>query len=330
MPRQNLTTTPQWPAYSPVTPSTIYSKYPQGQLSGNLKVNPGKPSVYIFKGSNSFNEKTVSRIPRPAPPAFNAAASSDEKENTCSSQPFNFNLGASSPFDVNGALRPPSLTDFGFSASSTEKCKSRIPVSTASKTFVSTGDKENMSGPHLVAHTYGLSSPSHEKSNAKRPVPFTFGDSTSYTKNESAATSRIVPFTFTLAAPSDVKSNSKTTVCGTPTACTVNTRKTSTLPPVKFTFGASASPEEKGNSNRPAPYTFRGSASKEDNKNTSKMVPFTFTFSTPPVEKERTSMVPPFCFASKVPASSNQTRNLKLTLPAPLIFKTSTSPEPNI
>jgi hypothetical protein len=56
-------------------------------------------------------------------------------------------------------------------------------------------------------------------------------------------------------------------------------------------------------------------------------VPFTFTLSTPPVQKERATTAQPFRFASKAPARSNQKRNLKLTLPAPLIFKPSTSPE---
>ncbi|KAI9280149.1 hypothetical protein BC943DRAFT_147591 [Umbelopsis sp. AD052] len=325
MPRHNLTTTPQWPAPVASASSTINSEYPQGQTSDNLKADSEKPSVYIFKGSNSPIEKSVAGLARLVSPTFHAAAFSDEKENSGSSKPFNFNLGASTPFDVKGALKRPSLANFGSSAFSSEKFKSRTSMSTASKAFDFTGRVENKCRPHPVTRAYELSSSSKEKNNTERPAPFTFGGS--IPKNQGAAASRIVPFTFTLSAPPDVKIKSGLPAGDISRACTVDDGKTSTPPPAQFTFGAS--PDEKGTSNRPAPFTFRGSTSdeNEENLNASKIVPFTFSLSTPPVEKERTSIPQLFRFGSRVPASSNQTRNLKLTLPAPLIFKPSTSPE---
>lgn len=336
MPMQNrCIATPNLPAYSPVdsAPSTIHSEYPQDQMPNSLKASSGitKPSVYIFKGSNTSNEKGISRIPRLAPFNFNAAAFINEKENTRSSQLSNFNLRSSALSGVNGTVRRPSITTFGSSASSNEKSKSKIPISTTSKAFVSTGDKENMNGSLPVSSVFGLSYSFKEKSNMERPVPFSFGSSNSCGKSETASTPQVVPFTFTVSAPTGAKANSKPPVHGNAQAFTFNAgnEKASAPTSVPFIFGTSTSPEERSNSKRPAPFTFKGSSSSKstEHANESKIVPFTFSLSTPPVANERTSALLPFRFDARAPTSSNLKRNLKLTLPAPLIFKPSTSPE---
>lgn len=165
----------------------------------------------------------------------------------------------------------------------------------------------------------------------ERPAPFSFGGSNSYGKSATASTPPVVPFTFTVTAPTDAKTRSTPPVHGNFQAFnfSAGNEKASAPSPAPFIFGASTSPGEKGSSKRPAPFTFKGSSSSEHTQqaNESKIVPFTFSFSTPPVANERASALPPFRFDARAPTASNVKHNMKLTLPAPLIFKPSTSAE---